>query len=322
MIEPAVIAIAVFSIVAGVVFTRIAVLRKQRVQLRERLSSWFSEEQKPRTVHLLKVRQSPENEEKSVSPISFQLQKLRKSLSIKLDLAGWNLSVGNFVKLSMAIFLAPLTVAFACDFHLLGSLAISTILSIVPLSVLLIQVAIIKRKFTVQLTAAIDLMVSVLRSGHSLPQCVKTVGDEIAAPCGAEFKSVLHRMNLGQPLADALSSSCLKFDSYELDLIRRAVSIQVEIGGSLAELLEKTNHTLKERLKLKRHIKVLTAQSRLTALIVGLLPFIMAVSLNALNPGYLNPLFNSEIGQALLMVSLVLQIIGMMVMRKLATVKV
>lgn len=180
----------------------------------------------------------------------------------------------------------------------------------------------LKRQFTEQLPDAIDMMISVLRSGHSVPQAVRIVGAEMANPCGAEFSEVLQRMNLGQPLAEALAYSVDKFDSYELDLIRRAVAIQAEVGGSLAELLGRTNQSLRQRIKLVRHVRVLTAQSRLTAIIVGVMPFILAVALEFLNPGYLRPLFETEQGKLFIFVAIILQFTGLMLMRKLSTVKI
>ena len=136
------------------------------------------------------------------------------------------------------------------------------------------------------------------------------------------MEEVVHRMNLGQPLAQALTYSAERYKSYELDLVRRAVAIQSEVGGSLAELLDKTNQTLRRRLKLVRQVRVLTAQARLTALIVGLLPFALAAALQYVSPGYLDPLFDTSIGEALLAAVLILQALGIGVMAKLSTVKV
>jgi tight adherence protein B len=148
------------------------------------------------------------------------------------------------------------------------------------------------------------------------------VAEEIPAPCGTEMEEVVHRMNLGQPLSNALLYSAEKYRSYELDLIRRAVGIQAEVGGSLAELLDKTNQTLRRRLKLLRQVNVLTAQSRLTGIIVGLLPFVLAATLEYTSPGYLTPLLSSVTGRLMLGAALVLQVLGVVIMTKLSTMKV
>jgi tight adherence protein B len=141
-------------------------------------------------------------------------------------------------------------------------------------------------------------------------------------PLGPEFMSVFQRMNLGQPLPEALSYSVEKFQSYELDLIKRAVAIQSEVGGSLAELLDKTNQSLRQRLKLVRQVRVLTTQSRLTAVIVGILPVVLALALETISPGYLSPLTESDIGRVLIGLAVLLEILGLLVMRRMASIKV
>jgi tight adherence protein B len=190
-----------------------------------------------------------------------------------------------------------------------------------PFLVLYLKLSALKKKFQEQLPDAIDLMVSVLKTGHSIPQAVRSVSKEAVNPLGHEFGMIMQRMNIGQPLHEALNLSAQKYQSKELDLICRAVTIQNEVGGSLAELLEKTNSTLRGRLKLKRQVKVLTSQSRLTGIIVSLLPIFLATALETLNPGYLSPLFETDTGKVLLLLAFVLQLTGMIIMKKMTEVK-
>jgi tight adherence protein B len=236
--------------------------------------------------------------------------------------AGYDGKLHILLYLCATLILIPLVIATVLDFDFTVALIVSIVLAIVPFVYLLFQAAQRRRKFSEQLPDAIDLMIAVLKSGHSIPQAVKAVADEVPAPCGAEMEEVVHRMNLGQPLSNALFYSCEKYKSYELDLIRRAVSIQSEVGGSLAELLDKTNSTLRRRLKLVRQVRVLTAQSRLTAIIVGLLPFLLAATLEYTNPGYLDPLFSTVTGKLLLTAALLLQALGVVIMTRLSTMKV
>jgi tight adherence protein B len=165
-------------------------------------------------------------------------------------------------------------------------------------------------------------MVAVLRSGHSVSQAIRSVAQEVPNPCGQEFALIFQRMNLGQRLPDALVLSSRRFRSYELDLMQRAVSVQVEVGGSLADLLEKTNLTLRQRLKLARQLKVITSQGRLSAWIVGMLPIVLAVALNFMNPGYLQLLVQDKIGQGLLCLAVALELVGVFILRRMSTMKV
>jgi tight adherence protein B len=179
-----------------------------------------------------------------------------------------------------------------------------------------------RNKFVDQLPDGIELMISVLRSGLSIPQAVKSVAEELPAPCGPEFSDVLHRMNLGQSLPDSLQIAVDRYEVFELDLIRRAAAIQLEVGGSLADLLDKTNSTLRQRLKLKRKIAVHTAQSRLSGYIIAALPFFVALAFQTINPTYLVPLYTTNVGRTFVVLALLFQIAGILIIRRLANFRV
>lgn len=231
-------------------------------------------------------------------------------------------SVSGLLQMTFALLLLPPALCFAFAVNSLIGLALGAVLAIVPFVVLKFKAEAVRSRFSEQLPDAIDLMVAILRSGHSVSQAVRAVSQDLPAPCGREFEAVLHRINLGQPLSEALTYSARRFGSYELDLMRRAVSIQSEVGGSLAELLDKTNSTLRQRLKLARQLKVITAQSRLSAQIVGALPFILAIALNFMSPGYLQTLCEDPIGRMLLVGAIVLQALGILVMQRMSTMRV
>jgi tight adherence protein B len=217
--------------------------------------------------------------------------------------------------------LLPLACAIAVGANLLIAAAAAVVMALIPLIYLRARAQSRRSKLSEQLPDAIDLMVAVLRSGHSVPESVRAVAYEIPNPCGEEFREILQRMNLGQSLCEALVSSTRRFRSFELDLIRRAVGIQAEVGGSLAELFEATNSTLRGRLKLARQLKVITAQSRLSAYIVGCLPLVLAVALNALSPGYLQVLVDDPTGRALLALALTLEFLGVLVMYRMSAAR-
>jgi tight adherence protein B len=228
----------------------------------------------------------------------------------------------GFIAISIALLLLPIAVALLFDLNVAICAVAGIVLASVPFIIVKAKAEARRTKFCEQLPDAIDLMVAVLRSGHSVSQAVKAVAHDLPNPCGQEFEGVLHRINLGQSLADALLNSTRRFRSHELDLMQRAVSIQSDVGGSLAELLDKTNTTLRDRLKLARQLRVITVQSRLSAQIVGLLPIVLAIALNYMSPGYLQLLWDDKTGQTLLLVAIMLEIVGMFVMTKMSTMKV
>jgi len=228
----------------------------------------------------------------------------------------------GFLAIGLGLFLLPIAVALLFGWNPAISAVAGVALAVVPVVVIKAKGEARRTKFCEQLPDAIDLMVAVLRSGHSISQAVRAVAQDVPSPCGQEFEGVLHRINLGQSLAAALLNSTRRYRSHELDLMQRAVSIQSEVGGSLAELLDKTNTTLRERLKLARQLRVITAQSRLSAQIVGLLPIVLAVALNYMSPGYLQILLDDKLGQTLLFVAVLLEIVGVFVLNKMSTMKV
>ena len=303
------------TLVAGTLMAKHLRNRRQRLQLAQRLAPFVEKENE---LNIVSVNFVPQSEQAGPTAVD----KAHRAMSLAIEQGGAKHSVRFFLTIMAFLFLVPLAIASTLGLNVTIAAVIGCILASLPIVYLKVKRAQIRTKFISQLPEAIDLMVSVLRTGHSVPQAVKTVAEELPAPVGGEFAQVLQRMNLGQTFSQSLLYTCEKFTSFELDLIRRAATIQAETGGSLAELLEKTNSTLRQRLKLVRQVGVLTAQSKLTATVVSLLPFAMAALLQYLSPGYLNPLIQSQLGQMLLCGAMILMLIGALIMRKMATVKV
>jgi tight adherence protein B len=307
--------------IGGVVATRLWVKQREAGTIAQRLARWMPEsglvQKTPHTVLKKKEWDAIAPSKQFLLNIS-GLELLRKLLIE----SGQEGDFPKVITLVIALLISPPLIAFALGFNILIAQLIAVILCLMTIAALKVKAEALRTKFCEQLPDAIDLMVAVLRSGHSISQAVQAVAQEIPDPCGEEHRSILHRMNLGQPLSQALVLSARRFQSYELDLLRRAVAIQSEVGGSLAELLDKTNSTLRQRLKLVRQLKVLTAQSRLSAQIVGALPIILAFVLNYLNPGYLQILIQDPLGRALLTTAIVLEIFGIFIMNRMSTMRI
>ncbi len=309
------------SVVGGLACARLNARRRSDRLTASRLARWLRDTAAVKPVPVLTGSLTGPRRGELLSGLPI-LMRLNAWFNNRLALAGFSARGRAFLSLSLLLMLLPPAAAFALDCYVEASLAVGVAAATLPF-VWVVWAGNARRiRFCEQLPDAMDLMVSVLRSGHSVSQAVKAVAEEMPDPVGAEFAQVVQRMNLGQPLSEALSYTCARFRSFELDLIRRAVTVQAEVGGSLAELLDKTNQTLRARLKLVRQVRVLTAQSRLTALIVGLLPLVLGMALNAMSPGYLQPLFSTETGKMLLMLAVGLEVIGLFVMRRLSTVRV
>jgi len=310
-------AILAVPITGGMIGTWMWARRRERGAIASRLEKLIPLKETPAAANTILLKKQ---EDEDTSGSSF-LHDGIESLKTLLAECGLESNLTMAIAVLVPLLLLPIIIGITAGINPVICIVVGLILPMVPIGVLKARAEVKRTKFTEQLPDAIDLMVAILRSGHSVSQSVAAVAQDVPAPCGTEFQTLLHRMNLGQPLSEAMVYSARRFSSYELDLVRRAVSIQNEVGGSLAELLEKTNSTLRERLKLVRQLKVITAQSRLSAQIVGALPFVLAIALNFLNPGYLQWFFEDQEGQAMLCAVLLLQGLGFLVMRRMSTMR-
>lgn len=307
----------VACLVVGLAATRIWRTRSDAMLVRSRLATLFEQSE----LTDLAMAQEPSSPDWLLT-IKQRIPVL-ESIERCLDLVGWKISLNNLLATSAALLLVPpIVVASISDLPVLPFLAGAVLLAIAPYLYLNMLAEQKRNKFIEQLPDAIDLMIAVLRSGLSVPQSVKAIGDEMPAPCGPEFFEVLQRINLGQSLPESLLYTAQRYSVFELDLMRRATSIQMEVGGSLAELLDKTNSTLRQRIKLKRQVRTLTAQSRLSGHVISALPFVLAIAFQILNPDYLRPLYETNVGRVFVVAALVFQCIGMLLIRKLATFRI
>jgi tight adherence protein B len=173
-----------------------------------------------------------------------------------------------------------------------------------------------------QLPDVLTIMASSLRAGHSFLQSLDTVAKEITQPAAAEFQRVVAEIRLGRPAEDALEALAERVGSPDFKWAVLAVNIQREVGGNLAEILDTVADTLRERAMLRRQVKVLTAEGRLSAWVLGLLPFTIALYMYATNPTYIGKLFDNTYGIIMVVVALVLLLGGILWMRKIVNIDV
>lgn len=179
-----------------------------------------------------------------------------------------------------------------------------------------------QRKFNGQIADALVLMANALRSGFSFLQSMDMVRQEMPDPIAKEFGIALLEMNWGNSTETALLDLAERVKSNDFDLVITAVLIQRQVGGNLAEILSSIAHTIKERVRIKGEIKTLTAQGRISGLIIGLLPIVLSAIIYLLNPGYLNLLFTTEIGLIMLLSAVVAQMLGVLIIRKIISIEV
>ena len=147
------------------------------------------------------------------------------------------------------------------------------------------------KDFNGQLGDTIGLMANSLRSGYSLLQSMELVSREAPDPIGAEFKRVVREVGLGLSAQDALNNLLRRMPSDDLDLLITAINIQYEVGGNLAQILDTIAHTIRERVRIKGEIAVLTAQGRMSGYLITALPPLIGLVVSVLNPSYMSVMF-------------------------------
>ncbi|NLC10726.1 MAG: secretion system protein, partial [Firmicutes bacterium] len=171
-----------------------------------------------------------------------------------------------------------------------------------------------------QLSEGLTVMANSLRAGFSFMQAVDTLSKEMPPPLSTEFARLLKEMNLGTTTESALDNLMRRVDSKDLDLVVTSVKIQRQVGGNLAEIIDNIAKTIQQRNKLQGHLKTLTAQGRISGLIIGLLPIFIILFVSLLNPSYLTTLVTNPAGLFMLAYALVSEIIGFLIIKKIVTI--
>jgi tight adherence protein B len=177
-------------------------------------------------------------------------------------------------------------------------------------------------RFEQGLPAALDLMASGLRSGHSLISAMNLVSREAPDPIGPEFRLCFDEQNYGLELRNAMQNLAQRVPLQDVRIVITAILIQKETGGNLAEVLDKCSHVIRERFRLKKEIGIRTAQGRLTGSILTLLPVILGFLMYLVNPEHISLLWKHPLGIKMLYVSGGMTTVGGLIIRKIVRIRV
>lgn len=172
-----------------------------------------------------------------------------------------------------------------------------------------------------QLPDALDLITRALRSGHAFSAALKMSGEEMPEPIAGELATVHDEVNFGVSLEQALMHLSERVPLTDLRYFVVAVMIQRESGGNLTEILTNLSRLIRERLKLLGRVRVLSSEGRLSAWILGVMPFFMAAILNWANPEFMRPLWTDPIGITIIKYTLFLMFVGALIMRKIIKIR-
>jgi len=178
------------------------------------------------------------------------------------------------------------------------------------------------RRFGFQLVDALMNISNALRSGFSLPQAFELIQREMDNPIAQEFRLLNQETRVGVPLEQALEHMLARMPSDDLDLVVTAILVSAEVGGSLAEVMDNIARTIRERHEIEGKVRSLTSQGRMQAVILGLVPIVLAFIINWLNPGLFEPMVRSWYGWGLFAIIGLLEVLGLLVVRKIVTIDV
>jgi len=320
--------ILVFLAVSGLAFASGVVLDQRRARarlIRDRLTADQTQARRGERLALLR------DEMLSRIPVFDTL--LRRSeqvsrLQTMLEQAGLTIRAGNLLIFSVIsaamvataayVVASPLphneTVMFTCAAAGLGA--------ILPYSYAVRRRTRRFQKFEELFPEAIDTLGRAVRAGHAFTMALEIVCKEFTEPVATEFRKLYEEQKYGMPVRDALLNLTQRVPLVDVKFFATAVMLQRETGGNLAEILDNLSYMIRERFKILRQVRVYTAQGRLTMMLLMGLPPVIVVTMLIVNPSFIQPLFNDQIGHVLIAAGISLQTIGYFVIRRIIQIQV
>ncbi len=292
--------------------------------MKERMKQYlYDEEPAPPDEHKKKVKMAV-NFNLTKSKIRKRLQKQDRTQKLELELK----QAGIPIKPEELIMFKWISVAFFAGLFKLIFGHVVFILVGAIFGVMLPKFVLNYKKkkrisqFNDHLAEMISAIVSALRAGFSFPQAIQNVRNESPSPVKEELEQLIKEMQYGSSVEEALNRMKERVPSEDLDLMIQAIVIQRQVGGNLAVVLEKIVFTIRERIKIQGQIKTLTAQGKMSGVVVGLLPIGLAGMLFLINPEYITVLFTHPVGIGLLVVAGISMVIGFVLIQKVTSIEV
>jgi tight adherence protein B len=243
-------------------------------------------------------------------------------LRLLLEQADVNWSVGSFLMICLGLGFALGSAAWILGGNPFYFLVFGAIGSVLPL----IQLRRLRKKrmraFEEAFPEAIDLLGRSIRAGHAFATGLKVVAEEGQDPVASEFRQVFEEQKFGLPLDESLLGLADRIDLVDVRIFVTAILVQRDVGGNLAEILDKISYTIRERFMIQRQIRVYSAQGRMTGYLLAALPIIVGVLIYALNSEYMSVLFEEPIGRAMIALAVLLQLVGFFFIRRIVDIEI
>ena len=248
-------------------------------------------------------------------------QGIVRPAQLLIEQSGSRITVGTYLLASGLIGLIVGILAQHLTGLLLVSLLVAALATVIPTSILRIMRTRRLLKFEEQFPEALDLMSRALKAGHAFTTGLAMIAEEMPKPIGPEFKLLHDHQNFGMPLPDALKEFAQRIPLLDARFFVTAVLIHRESGGNLSEILDNLGSVIRDRFKIKRQIRVISAHGRLTGYVLVGVPPALAFVLFLVNPGHLKTLMGDPLGVKLIITAIVLQLTGTLIIRKLVRIQ-
>jgi tight adherence protein B len=311
--------VAVLVIVLGAYFGLVVrPENEQQAKLRKRLKT-SARAQAARTALVKEIERLSSVD--FVESLLRQASHLVSPIQQLIDQAGYRITVATFMLLTICAAAVPAVAVYAFTGHLLIALIAGAVAGLVPYLWLRRARANRLWKFEEQFPEGIDLISRALRAGHTFQAGLKMVGDELEAPVGPEFRLLYDRQSFGMPLSDALRSFADRTPVLDAKFFATAVLTQRDAGGNLAEVLDNLSSVIRERFKVKRQVRVISAHGRITGWILACLPPVLALVFAIINHEHMQLLWTDPMGLKMLYAAIFLQVVGTLIIRKLVNIE-
>lgn len=256
---------------------------------------------------------------------SIKDNKSKKLISKKFEddliMSGIKLNAKEYLMAWMGTTFIPILLLLLLNKSIVAVIGIGIVGFVIP--PFLVQRSKKKRQqlFNTQLSETLIVMGNSIKSGYSFMQAMESVATDMQPPISTEFKNVLREMRFGVKLEDALDHMVDRTQNPDLALLVSAVITSSQVGANLSDILDNISTTIKDRIKIREEVRVLTAQGRISGIVIGLLPVFIGLAFMIMNPDYIMTFFESSLGKIMLVVGLFLEIIGFLVVKKVVDVK-
>jgi len=296
-----------------------AIRHPDRAEIRKKLSTFSYLEEENQAIDILRKRKL--SGIAVLDNILMHVPGVRRLDALVLQ-SNSRFTVGFYMSLSLLFMLTTYLVGYIILRDEIIPIALALLAGVVPFLYLLNEKNKRMKKFQRQLPEALELIARALRAGHAFSSGMKLAADEFSDPIGPEFAKTIDEINFGANIPDALRNLTTRVDCPDLKFFVVSTILHRETGGNLAEIIESIARLIRERFKFYERVRVLTAEAKLSAIILAALPFLVIIGLFFSSPGYIDVLFSEPAGRVMAGIAAGMMAMGIAVMKRIASIEV